>query len=56
MQTLFKLFLQHKPRDKDVLKEPILKAFLYLDEGVEQQGVDFPIVAEAEQTSEQSTH
>lgn len=28
----------------------------YLDEGVEQQRVDFPVVAQAEQTSEQSTH
>lgn len=53
MQLVLK---QHKPGDKDVLKESVLKAYLYLDEGVEQQGVDFPVEAQAKQTSEQSTH
>lgn len=53
MQLVLK---QHKPGDKDMLKESIFKAYLYLDEGVEQQGVDFPVVAQAKQTSKQSTH
>lgn len=53
MQLVLK---QHEPGDKDVLKGSILKVFLYLDEGVEQQGVDFPVVAHSKQTSKQSTH
>lgn len=53
MQLVLK---QHTPGDKDIMKESILKVYLYLDEGVEQQGVDFPVVAQAKQTSEQSTH